>query len=75
MQKGKIIEQGNHDYLLSQYPEGLYAKFVKEQQQSEQESSPPDTSMSKVLEEDSSMSVRKRSTFKKKRDANLNEDP
>jgi ABC-type multidrug transport system fused ATPase/permease subunit len=31
MQKGKIIEQGNHDYLISKYPDGLYAKFVKEQ--------------------------------------------
>jgi ABC-type multidrug transport system fused ATPase/permease subunit len=35
MQKGKIIEQGNHDFLLSQYPDGLYMKFVKEQMQSE----------------------------------------
>ena len=35
MQKGKIIEQGNHDQLLHTFPSGLYAKFVKEQEQSE----------------------------------------
>ncbi len=35
MQKGKIIEQGNHEFLLSHYPNGLYSKFVKEQEQSE----------------------------------------
>jgi ABC-type multidrug transport system fused ATPase/permease subunit len=35
MQKGKIIEQGNHDQLLRTFPNGLYAKFVKEQEQSE----------------------------------------
>jgi ABC-type multidrug transport system fused ATPase/permease subunit len=35
MQKGKIIEQGNHEYLLQRFPEGLYSKFVKEQEQSE----------------------------------------
>lgn len=32
MSKGKIIEQGNHQKLLSSYPDGLYAKFVKEQE-------------------------------------------
>ncbi len=30
MNKGKIMEIGNHDSLLSDYPEGIYAKFVKE---------------------------------------------
>jgi ABC-type proline/glycine betaine transport system ATPase subunit len=35
MQKGKIIEQGNHEHLLREFPEGLYSKFVKEQEQSE----------------------------------------
>lgn len=35
MQKGKIIEQGNHEKLLQTFPGGLYAKFVKEQEQSE----------------------------------------
>jgi hypothetical protein len=48
---------------------------VKEQLQSEQETSNPDISVSKVIQEDSSLIVRKRSTFKKKRDANLDEDP
>jgi len=32
MQKGKIIEVGNHETLLEDYPEGTYAKFVKEQE-------------------------------------------
>ncbi|CDW81030.1 abc transporter [Stylonychia lemnae] len=35
MHKGKIIEIGNHQTLLQNYPEGTYAKFVKEQEQSE----------------------------------------
>ncbi|CDW81593.1 abc transporter family protein [Stylonychia lemnae] len=35
MQKGKIIEIGNHQTLLQNYPEGTYAKFVREQEQSE----------------------------------------
>lgn len=35
MQKGRIIEQGNHEFLLSRHPDGLYSKFVKEQEQSE----------------------------------------
>jgi ATP-binding cassette subfamily B (MDR/TAP) protein 1 len=34
MHKGKIIEQGSHDHLLEYYPDGLYAKFVKEQEYS-----------------------------------------
>ena len=32
MQKGKIIEQGNHEFLIKNFPNGLYAKFVKEQE-------------------------------------------
>ena len=36
MQKGKIIEVGNHSTLLQNYPDGTYAKFVKEQEQSEE---------------------------------------
>jgi ABC-type multidrug transport system fused ATPase/permease subunit len=35
MKKGKIIEEGDHDTLLRNYPDGIYAKFVKEQEQSE----------------------------------------
>ena len=35
MQKGKIIEEGSHENLLRNYPDGLYAKFVKEQENSE----------------------------------------
>jgi ABC-type multidrug transport system fused ATPase/permease subunit len=30
MNKGKIVEIGNHDTLIENYPEGIYAKFVKE---------------------------------------------
>jgi len=35
MQKGRIIEQGNHEQLMMNFPNGLYAKFIKEQEQSE----------------------------------------
>jgi len=35
MNKGKIVEIGDHESLLLDYPEGIYAKFVKEQEQSE----------------------------------------
>ena len=35
MSKGKITEQGNHQELLQNYPDGIYSKFVKEQEQSE----------------------------------------
>lgn len=31
LQKGKIIEEGNHDSLLKNYPEGTYAKLVGSQ--------------------------------------------
>jgi len=36
MKKGKIIEEGNHDSLLNDYPEGTYTKFVREQENAEQ---------------------------------------
>ena len=29
MKKGKIAEIGNHDSLLKNYPNGIYAKLVK----------------------------------------------
>ncbi len=32
MQTGKIIEQGNHEYLLRYFPDGLYAKMLEEQE-------------------------------------------
>ncbi len=35
MSKGKIVETGNHHTLLENYPSGIYAKFVKEQEQAE----------------------------------------
>lgn len=35
MNKGRIVEVGNHQSLLEDYPEGIYAKFVREQEQSE----------------------------------------
>jgi ABC-type multidrug transport system fused ATPase/permease subunit len=36
MNKGKITEMGNHDQLLQNNPDGIYAKFVKEQEKSEE---------------------------------------
>ena len=30
MKKGKIVEDGTHDSLLQQYPDGVYSKLVKE---------------------------------------------
>lgn len=35
MQKGKIKEVGTHRSLLSEHPEGIYSKFVREQEQAE----------------------------------------
>jgi ABC-type multidrug transport system fused ATPase/permease subunit len=35
MNKGKIVEIGTHEELLAGYPNGIYAKFVREQEQSE----------------------------------------
>jgi len=31
MEKGKVTEEGDHDSLLAQYPEGLYARLTQEQ--------------------------------------------
>lgn len=30
MNKGKITEEGTHDTLIENYPNGTYSKFVKE---------------------------------------------
>ena len=30
MEKGKIVETGNHETLLVNYPNGIYARFVRE---------------------------------------------
>ena len=35
MKTGKIVEVGNHESLVRDYPEGIYSKFVKEQEQAE----------------------------------------
>jgi ABC-type multidrug transport system fused ATPase/permease subunit len=35
MSKGKIVETGNHDALLENFPDGIYAKFVREQENAE----------------------------------------
>jgi len=35
MNKGKLVELGNHQSLLEEFPEGIYSKFVKEQEQAE----------------------------------------
>lgn len=37
MKKGKIIEDGDHDSLLRDYPEGVYAKLVHEAENAEME--------------------------------------
>lgn len=37
MSKGKIVEVGTHNTLLTEYPEGIYTMFVKEQQQAEEQ--------------------------------------
>jgi ATP-binding cassette subfamily B (MDR/TAP) protein 1 len=31
MVKGKLVEEGSHDELLSKYPDGIYAGLVKTQ--------------------------------------------
>jgi ABC-type multidrug transport system fused ATPase/permease subunit len=31
MSKGKIVEEGSHDYLLEHYPEGTYSSLVQEE--------------------------------------------
>ena len=35
MKHGELKEQGNHDALLENYPDGIYAKFVKQQEVAE----------------------------------------
>lgn len=35
MEKGKIVEDGNHDTLLVSHPNGVYAKLVKTQEAAE----------------------------------------
>lgn len=37
MSKGKITEMGNHEQLLASYPDGIYSKFVREQEKSEEQ--------------------------------------
>ena len=37
MKKGKIVEVGNHETLLKEHPDGLYAKLVKQQQEADVE--------------------------------------
>lgn len=35
MQYGQLKEQGNHDSLLREYPDGIYAQFVRQQEDAE----------------------------------------
>ena len=35
MKKGKLVEEGNHESLLKNYPNGIYAKLVNEHNKSE----------------------------------------
>ena len=37
LKKGKIVEKGNHETLLKQYPRGTYAKLVADQQKVDDE--------------------------------------
>lgn len=37
MKKGKLVEKGNHEQLLKEHPNGIYAKLVKQQEQVEDE--------------------------------------
>ena len=30
LDQGEVIETGNHDFLLQEYPNGLYAKLVRD---------------------------------------------
>ena len=37
MKKGKIVEKGNHESLLKEFPTGIYAKLVRQQEQVDDE--------------------------------------
>ena len=37
MKKGKIVEKGNHVSLLKEFPTGIYAKLVRQQEQVDEE--------------------------------------
>lgn len=50
MQKGKIKEVGTHEQLLREHPQGVYSKFVKEQEQAEVQHH--DKSLPDIYEED-----------------------
>lgn len=32
LSKGQVVEQGNHDELLKNYPQGVYSHLVEDQQ-------------------------------------------
>lgn len=57
MQKGRIVEMGRHEELLRDFPNGVYSKFAREQENSEEEKtrnwaldeSGPDIKSSKVM--------------------------
>ena len=38
MSKGVVVEQGNHDFLLKSFPEGVYSRLVADQQKIDEES-------------------------------------
>lgn len=66
MEKGKIIEQGNHEKLLQTFPNGLYAKFVKEQEQSE---SKTDDAKGELIEEQENIIQDYNTSFEAKKSA------
>ncbi len=40
LKKGRLTEVGNHDSLLKEHPDGVYAKLVKQQQDAENGGAP-----------------------------------
>lgn len=42
MKTGKIVEVGTHQTLISEYPDGIYSQFVREQELSEANKDTPD---------------------------------
>ncbi len=48
LKKGKLTEVGNHETLLRDYPEGVYAKLVKQQQDADKNGDAVETELDDV---------------------------
>lgn len=68
MKKGKLIEQGTHDELLSQFPDGGYAKLVRQQEAADQTQLQKQRSK---LERQSSYNKQRPSSQEEKEDAGV----